>query len=103
MEKILEWMNENNIIFLLFAVVILGIVFKRKNDKYLIGYNKYQKVIYYINKEELKTFKTDLKKLSTKQEKKILIDMVYEQQLKKREEELKKNQERIKKMAEKYQ
>lgn len=103
MEQILEWIKSNDIIFLIVAVIILGIIFKRKNDRYLIGYSKYKQVIYYMNKEEIKMFKNDLKKLLTKQEKKILIDIVYEQQIKKRKEELKKEQEKVKKIAEKYQ
>lgn len=103
MEEVLEWIKSNDIVFLPFAIVILAIMVKIKNAKYLINYNKYQQVIFYMNKEEIKMFKKDLKNLLTKQEKKILIDIVYEQQIKKREEELKKEQEKVKKIAEKYQ
>lgn len=103
MEQILEWIKSNNAYLIFGVLVIFGIMFKRKNDKYLIVYNKYQQVIFYMNKEELKLFKTDLKKLLKKSEKKALIDTVYELQIKKREEELKKEQEKVKKIAEKYQ
>ncbi|MCI6033661.1 MAG: hypothetical protein SOY68_03665 [Fusobacterium varium] len=103
MEQILEWIKSNNAYLIFGVLVIFGIMFKRKNDKYLIVYNKYQQVIFYMNKEELKMFKTDLKKLLKKSEKKALIDTIYELQIKKREEELKKEQEKVKKIAEKYQ
>ena len=103
MEQILEWIKSNNAYLIFGVLVIFGIMFKRKNDKYLIVYNKYQQVIFYMNKEELKIFKTDLKKLLKKSEKKALIDTIYELQIKKREEELKKEQEKVKKIAEKYQ
>lgn len=103
MEQILEWIKSNNAYLIFGVLVIFGIMFKRKNDKYLIVYNKYQQVIFYMNKEELKMLKTDLKKLLKKSEKKALIDTIYELQIKKREEELKKEQEKVKKIAEKYQ
>lgn len=54
MEQILEWIKSNDVMFLIFAAVILVIMVKIKNDKYLIKYNKYQQVIFYMNKEELK-------------------------------------------------
>lgn len=102
MEQILEWIKSNNVYLIFGVLVIFGIMFKRKNDKYLIIYHKFTLLASSMDKEELKMFKSDLKNLLTKQEKKILIDIVYEQQIKKREEELKKEQEKVKKIAEKY-
>ncbi len=103
MEQILEWIKSNNAYLIFGVLVIFGIMFKRKNDKYLIMYHKFTLLASSMDKEELKMFKSDLKNLLTKQEKKILIDTVYELKEKTGQEKLKKEQEKVKKIAEKYQ